>query len=82
MGEAQVVDAEFLLSGIKKAIVLTSNYHTRQARHIFHQQGGDETEHLLASAPYPHFEPDWWRFREGKKVFLLQTVKTLNVWVE
>ena len=53
MGEAQVVDAEFLRSGIKKAIVLTSNYHTRQTRHIFHQQGGDETEYLLASAPYP-----------------------------
>ena len=58
--EAQVVDAELRRRGIKKAIVVTSNFHTRRARHIFHQQGGDETEHLLASAPNPHFEPDDW----------------------
>lgn len=32
--------------------------------------------------PTPYFEPDWWRFREGRKVFLLQTVKPQNVWVE
>ncbi len=81
--EAQVVDAELRRRGIKKAIVVTSNFHTRRARHIFHQQGGDETEYLLASAPNPHFEPDdWWRCREGKKVFLLKALKILNAWVE
>ena len=82
MEEGQGVDTEFIRSGIKKAIVLTSNYHAQRERHIFHQQGGSETEYLLASAPNPHFEPDWRRFREGKKVFLLQAVKPLNVWVE
>ena len=82
MEEAQGVDTEFLRSGIKKAIVLTSDYHTQRERHIFHQQGGGETEYQLASAPNPYFEPDGWRFRVGKRVFLLQTVKTLNVWVE
>lgn len=82
MEEAQGVDTEFLRSGIKKAIVLTSDYHTQRERHIFHQQGGGETEYQLASAPNLYFEPDGWRFREGKRVFLLQIVKTLNVWVE
>lgn len=70
--EAQVVDAELRWRGIKKAIVVPSNDHTRRAHRIFHQQGGDEAEHLLAPALNPHFEPDWWRFREDKKVFLLK----------
>ena len=46
MGEAQVIAADFLRSGIEKAIVLASNYHTQRERHIFHQQGGGETEYL------------------------------------
>ena len=81
--EAQVVDAELRRRGINKAIVVTSNFHTRRARQIFKQQGGNTTEYIVTSAPSPYFEPDnWWQSREGKKIFLLETFKTLNSWVE
>lgn len=81
--EAQVVDAELRRRGINKAIVVTSNFHTRRARRIFKQQGGDTTEYLMASAPDPFFEPDnWWQSRAGKKIFVMESLKTLNSWVE
>ena len=81
--EAEVVEAELRRRGIKKAIVVTSNFHTRRARHIFQRQGGDTTEYIIASAPNPYFAPDtWWHSREGKKVFFLESLKTLNSWVE
>ena len=48
--EAQVA-AELRRRGIKKAIVLTSNFHARRARHVFHQQGGHETVYLLPLLP-------------------------------
>lgn len=81
--EAGAVDAELRRRGINKAIIVTSNFHTRRARQIFRQQGGDETEYLITSAPNPYFAPDnWWQSRAGKKVFFLEALKTVNSWVE
>ena len=81
--EALVIDAELRRRGINKAIIVTSNFHTRRARQIFKQRGGQTTEYIIASAPSPFFEPDnWWQSRAGKKIFLLESLKTLNSWVE
>lgn len=83
MEEASAVHAELRRRGIKKAIIVTSNFHTRRAGDIFRQRGGGETTYLIASAPNPFFKPDdWWQSRAGKKVFLLEALKTMNSWVE
>ena len=81
--EAQAVDEELRKRGIRKALVVTSNFHTRRARRMFDQHASGEIEYHLVSATHPEFSPgDWWRTREGKKIVAFEYLKTLNSWFE
>ena len=54
-----------------KAIVVTSNYHTRRARYIFHQIFPQDIEIRVASARDGDFDPEnWWEKRKSSKVFI------------
>ncbi|MCZ6766577.1 MAG: YdcF family protein, partial [bacterium] len=81
--EAERVDAELRRRGTAKAIIVTSNFHTRRTRQIFRERAGGGVEYIVAAAPNPYFEPDeWWKTRPGKKVFFMEAVKTVNSWIE
>lgn len=68
----------------RKIIVVTSNYHTRRARAIFHaiyRRAG--TQVLLSAAPDSDFDPQrWWQERLGLKLMWLEWQKTLYTWWE
>jgi uncharacterized SAM-binding protein YcdF (DUF218 family) len=81
--EAQAVDEELQKRGIRKALVVTSNFHTRRARRMFEQHGSGKIEYHFIAAPHPDFSPgDWWHTREGKKIVAFEYLKTLNSWFE
>ena len=81
--EARAVDEELRKRGIRKALVVTSNFHTRRARRMFARHASGEIEYRLVSATHPEFSPrDWWHTREGKKIVAIEYLKTLYSWFE
>lgn len=60
-----------------RVIVVTSNYHTARARRtLLSDWPGIDIRMIAASDRF--FTPgSWWRNREGRKIFLLEWVKTL-----
>ncbi len=81
--ESRLVDAELRRRGIRKALVVTSNFHTRRARSIFAHHTSGAVRYLFVEALYDDFQPDrWWLTRPGKKVVFLEYLKTLNSWIE
>lgn len=54
-----------------KAIVVTSNYHTRRARYIFRRVFPQEMEIRVAGARDGDFDPEnWWEKRKSAKLFI------------
>lgn len=52
----------------RKTIVVTSNYHTRRARYIFHRVFPQDIEVRVASARDGDFDPQrWWEKRKSTK---------------
>lgn len=66
-------EAEALVKLVKtrkwrKTIVVTSNYHTRRARYIFHRVFPQDIEVRVASARDGDFDPQrWWEKRKSTK---------------
>jgi uncharacterized SAM-binding protein YcdF (DUF218 family) len=80
LGEAKAVLIEIRRMGIKRLIVVTSNFHTRRARFIFRKLAPD-LQILVVAAPDGNFTADgWWHNREGRKTFLLEWTKTVANW--
>lgn len=67
-------------NNVKKVLLVTSNYHTRRAARFIRR----EVPWLSVSvmpAPDPYFSADgWWTNRNGKKIFLLEWMKTIAEW--
>ncbi len=79
----KTVDQELARRGIHKALVVTSNYHTRRARNLFERLTSGKVKYLIIAAPAVEFKPDgWWRTREGKKTLVLEYLKTVYSWYE
>ena len=80
LAEAKAVLIEIRRMGIKRLLVVTSNFHTRRSGFIFRKLAPDLTI-LVVAAPDKNFTPDgWWHNREGQKTFLLEWQKTLANW--
>ena len=78
--EAYVAAAKLRTMGVKKVILLTSNYHTRRSGKIFHRVAPD-IDFFVVAAPDEFFKPDtWWRDREARKIFLYEWMKTIAEW--
>jgi len=55
----------------RKAIIVTSNYHTRRARYIFRRIFPQDIEVSVASARDGDFDPEhWWEKRKSTKEFV------------
>ena len=81
--EAQLVDQELHRRGVRRALVVTSNFHTKRAQFLFAKRTSGEIRYLVVAAEFADFKPDrWWRTRAGQKVVVLEYLKTLNSWIE
>jgi uncharacterized SAM-binding protein YcdF (DUF218 family) len=81
--EADVVCAELRRRKLRRAILVTSNFHTRRAGEIFREAAGEDIQFIVSSASDSIFEPDqWWKTRMGKKIFVQEAMKTVNSWME
>ena len=61
----------------RRVIVVTSNFHTQRAKRALAADWPGVEIHMVA-APDRFFTPDgWWHNREGRKIFLLEWMKTL-----
>jgi uncharacterized SAM-binding protein YcdF (DUF218 family) len=65
-----------------KAIVVTSNYHTRRARYIFRRVFPQGIEIRVASARDGDFDPEnWWEKRKSTKVFMREIAgMVVTIW--
>jgi uncharacterized SAM-binding protein YcdF (DUF218 family) len=78
--EAYAAAAKLRTMGVKKVILVTSNYHTRRSGKIFHRVAPD-IQFFVVAAPDEYFKPDtWWRDREARKIFLYEWMKTVAEW--
>lgn len=81
--EAKIVDAELMRRGVSKALVVTSDFHTRRSRSLFEARGSGKVRYVVVASEYPEFDPRaWWRSRNGAKTLLLEYLKTVYTWYE
>ena len=63
--------------GVHKYLLVTSAYHTARAARIFRREGAGLELHTI-SAPDPYWQNgEWWKSREGRKLWFLEFTKTL-----
>ncbi len=81
--EAQLLTGMLERRGIRSLYVVTSNYHTRRARRAFLHASRGRLRVLAYPAPDDWFEPRrWWQSREGRKIFVLECLKSVNSLLE
>lgn len=79
--EARYVGNILKENGVKKILLVTSNYHTRRAARDFRDEN-PWLKVIAVAAPDHDFSPDgWWKNRDGEKTFLLEWTKTFATWV-
>jgi uncharacterized SAM-binding protein YcdF (DUF218 family) len=81
--EAEIVDGELARRGVSKALVVTSDFHTRRSRNLFEARRSGKVMYVFVASDYPDFDPQaWWRSRQGIKTLFLEYVKTVYTWFE
>jgi len=78
--EANATVPELRRLGARRVLLVTSNYHTRRAGKIFRSAAPDLIFDVVAAPDRDFSVTDWWRNRQGRKVFLLEWLKTLAEW--
>jgi uncharacterized SAM-binding protein YcdF (DUF218 family) len=82
VAEVQRIDAELRRRGVRKALIVTSNYHTRRARSILDHFGSPGIQYVVVAAPDEDFEPgSWWRSRDAQKVVFFEYAKLFHWWL-
>jgi len=68
--------------GWKSVVVVTSNYHSRRARHIWKRTFGESFTISVCGVQDGDFEPEgWWHSRRYAKTWLLETTKIFWTYV-
>ena len=68
-----------LKRGIRRILIVTSNYHTARAGRIFRRRLGKDVEVRMLAASDLYFDADrWWHSREGQKTVFYEWSKTLT----
>jgi len=79
--EAQWLLPEIRRRGVRRLLLVTSDYHTRRAGRVFRAAGGDLSI-LVVTAPDEFFAAGrWWKTREGRKCVAAEVAKTLADWI-
>jgi uncharacterized SAM-binding protein YcdF (DUF218 family) len=59
----------------RRVLVVTSNYHTRRARHIYTRVFRDSADvRVIAARDFGYNPSNWWRTRSGIKLFFMESV--------
>lgn len=75
--EADVLAKELRRRGVRRYLLVTSNFHTARAGRIFRGRIPDIDVHVVAARD-EWFDPDrWWTHREGWKRFVIEWQKTI-----
>jgi uncharacterized SAM-binding protein YcdF (DUF218 family) len=74
--EAQAVTAELRRRGVRKYLLVTSEFHTRRAGRIFRRAAPDLELRVVACPDTLHWN-NWWTDREGRKTFVQEWLKTI-----
>lgn len=75
--EARIITEKLRQMGVRRILLVTSDYHTRRAASCF-RHAASELEIRVIAAPDPDFPKPWWRSRQGRKTFVLEWLKTAS----
>ncbi len=79
--EADALAKELRRRGVRRYLLVTSNYHTARAGRIFRRSIPEIEAHVIPARD-EWFDPDrWWKHREGWKRFALEWEKTVAGWL-
>lgn len=79
--ETEVLAQTLKQRGVRKILLVTSNYHTRRARSLM-RQAAPWLEVRTVAAPDKYFTTDgWWKTRGGQRTFFYEWAKTVSTWV-
>jgi uncharacterized SAM-binding protein YcdF (DUF218 family) len=80
--EARALVSAVEKRGIRKLLIVTSDFHTRRAGRVYRRTIPSSIEFRMVAAPDKYFVPDgWWRNREGRKTVFFEVSKTIADWV-
>jgi uncharacterized SAM-binding protein YcdF (DUF218 family) len=79
--EVQYVANNFLRpAGVKKILLVTSNFHTHRAAHFIRKEV-PWLKVVVVAAPDDVFSPgSWWKTRKGIQTFVMESIKSLTEW--
>jgi len=80
MEEAGLIAPELRKMGVKRVLLVTSNYHTRRSGRIFRSVAPDLTFFVVAADDPDFTAARWWKNREGRKTFVIEWMKTVAEW--
>jgi uncharacterized SAM-binding protein YcdF (DUF218 family) len=82
--EAAAILADLRRRGVHRFLLVTSDYHTARAARIYRaalqrpRAAAPDLNMRVVAAPDRYFRADgWWRNREGRKIFLVEWLKTV-----
>jgi uncharacterized SAM-binding protein YcdF (DUF218 family) len=75
--EAQAILPELQRRGVKKFILVTSDFHTARAGRIYHARANGFEMRVVAANDEYFTAKNWWRTREGCKTVFLEWTKTI-----
>ena len=76
LDEARLLLPILKAKGVRRLLLVTSNFHTARAARIF-RRIGPELEITIIAAKDNSFTPDtWWHTRQGQKTFFFEATKT------
>jgi len=78
--EAEAIAPELRRLGVRRCLLVTSNYHTRRAGRIFRAAAPEVEFRVIAAADRAYNPAAWWHTREGWKCFVLEWLKTVAGW--
>lgn len=76
--EAQSIVPELRKLGVKRLVIVTSDFHTGRSWRVYRRLAPD-MELRMVAAPVPWFTmDDWWRNRQGRKLIFYECTKSLG----
>lgn len=79
--EVRILTEDLRRRGVRRVLLVTSDYHTRRSARLF-QPAFPEATLLVVASPDRHFSVGgWWKDREGRKIFLIEWMKTVAEWL-